>query len=64
MDTNDIQDTVDTDVNASLSDRELLEKIARQNDQMISLLSQGVGALQEFQSGGMGKMIAGMFGRQ
>lgn len=46
----------------SYTERELLERIARQNDEIVSLLGQGIGALQSFQSGPMGAMVGKIFG--
>lgn len=47
---------------STYNDRELLERIATQNDQIVCLLSQGIAALQSFQSGPMGAMVGRFFG--
>lgn len=44
------------------TDRELLEAIYRQNADILRFLGEAAHTLQQFQSGGMGKMVMGMLG--
>lgn len=47
---------------SAMTDRELSEYIAIQNMEITRILAEGVGALQSFQTGPMGSMVARMFG--
>lgn len=52
-----VESVVDTRPVSDMSDREILEEI------LVTMRTVGA-ALAEFQNGGMGKMVMGMFGRK
>lgn len=48
---------------SDMDDRQLMETVYMQNAEILRLLAEGIGTLQAFQNGGMGKMLAGMFSK-